>query len=187
MQEPPEWLEHALTRILPARDRETVSGDLLEEYRAQVPRLGLFRANVWYFHQVTSILCARSIGDSRMRVSLIWISIFTAACGVWLGFMEQVLKHPGYTGRMAVGAYIAFEGLATFLLIMFNGRAIYRAFVAMVATSIAILGVAAINKTLQAPHFEGFVLLIGSALVIQGLLTLAVLLRARASNTLNGV
>jgi hypothetical protein len=70
---------------------------------------------------------------------------------------------------------------------MFNGRAIYRAFVAMVATSIAILGVAAINKTLQASHFEGFVLLIGSALVIQGLLTLAVLLRARASNTLNGV
>jgi hypothetical protein len=188
MRAPPRWLEHILMRILPIRDRDTVSGDLLEEYREEkVSRLGPLRANIWYLRQVLSILCARSFGGAPMKVHLLWMSMFTAACGVWLGFMEHVLKHPGYAARTAIAAYIVVEGLATFLLIVLNGGAIYRVFVAMIAISVAILGGAAINRTLQAPHFEGFVLVIGCALIMQGLLTLAVVLSGRTSNTLNGI
>jgi hypothetical protein len=42
-----------LTGLLPPEMRETVSGDLLEEYReARVPLTGEFRADLWYWRQV---------------------------------------------------------------------------------------------------------------------------------------
>jgi hypothetical protein len=56
-------------------------------------------------------------------------------------------------------------------------RPIFPAIVATGATGLALLGAFAIQRILEAPHFEGFVLFIGLALVAQGLLTLVVLLR----------
>jgi hypothetical protein len=47
----------------------------------------------------------------------------------------------------------------------------------------AMLGVSAIKRILDAPHFEGFVLLIGSALIVQCVLTLVVVLGARRGKT----
>jgi hypothetical protein len=49
---PPRWAEHLLRLVLSPRDRESVTGDLLEEYReVAVPTLGR-RARVWYVRQV---------------------------------------------------------------------------------------------------------------------------------------
>jgi hypothetical protein len=54
---PPRWLEYLLLRLLRARDREAVSGDLLEEYREViVPERGSARANLWYFKQVIGFI-----------------------------------------------------------------------------------------------------------------------------------
>lgn len=50
---PPAWADAWLQLLLPARDRETVSGDLMEEYRENVrPRSSKLAADVWYLGQV---------------------------------------------------------------------------------------------------------------------------------------
>ena len=33
-----------------------------------------------------------------MKAALTWMSVFTAAAGVWLAVMENILKHAGYAG-----------------------------------------------------------------------------------------
>jgi len=53
MPHPPEVAELILRGLLPLDMRETVSGDLLEEYReSRVPAGGEFRADLWYWRQV---------------------------------------------------------------------------------------------------------------------------------------
>jgi len=181
---PPQWLERMLQCCLSRRDRETISGDLLEEYREeQVPRFGRMRANVWYLRQSISFLSVRSLGGPPMKAALTCMSIFTAAAGVWLAVMENILKHAGHGERTAVAVCIAIQGLATLLVLLVNGRLIFRALVLMGALAAAILGVTAIKRTLDAAHFEGFVLLIGSALIVQAVLKLGVVLGARRGKT----
>jgi hypothetical protein len=76
-----------------------------------------------------------------------------------------------------IAAAIVIQGVATLLLPLLGRRPIFPAIVATGATGLALLGAFAIQRILEAPHFEGFVLFIGLALVAQGLLTLVVLLR----------
>ena len=50
---PPRWLETILHVSLASRDRQTVSGDLLEKYRSVVrPARGKARADLWYALEV---------------------------------------------------------------------------------------------------------------------------------------
>ena len=175
---PPRWLEWILLRCLPTRDRETISGDLLEEYREeQLPRLGYMRAGLWYLRESMSFLYIRSFGGPPMRIVLTWMSVFTVVAGVWLAVMENILKHAGYGERTAIAACIVIQGVATLLVLMLNGRTLFRTLVLIGAAALAILGVFAIKRILDASHFEGFVLLIGCALIAQGALTLVVMLR----------
>lgn len=54
---PPRWSEALLRMLLPSRDRDTISGDLLEEYReVAVPMYGPRRARWWYRRQVVGFL-----------------------------------------------------------------------------------------------------------------------------------
>ena len=115
---PPRWLEWTLLLFLPARDRETVSGDLLEEYREeQLPRLGTMRANLWYLRQSMSFASIRVTGGPPMRKLLILLSLFTAASSVWLAVMENILKHNGYVERSAIAAVISVQGAGTALFV----------------------------------------------------------------------
>ena len=51
------WADIVLRLLLSQRDRETISGDLLEEYREDVlPARGAFRARLWYARQVASFI-----------------------------------------------------------------------------------------------------------------------------------
>jgi hypothetical protein len=185
LQTPPRWLERLLLCCLSARDRETISGDLLEEYREeQAPRLGSMRANVWYLRQSIGILSVRSLGGPPMRAVLTWMSVFTAAAGVWLAVMENVLKHAGYAQRTAIAACIVIEGLTTVLCLVLDGRSVFRILVLAGAAGAVLLGAGAIKRLLDAPHFEGFVLLIGSALIVQGVLAIMVMLRAGRGKTI---
>ena len=184
-QAPPRWLEKMLLWCLPERDRETISGDLLEEYREeQVPHLGSMRASVWYLRQSISFLSVRSFGGSPMKASLTWMSVFTAAAGVWLAVMENIQKHTGYPQRSAIAAGIAIQGLATVLCLVLDGRSIFRTLVLTGAVGAVLLGASAIKRVLDEPLFEGFVLLIGSALIVQGVLALVVVLRTRHRKTI---
>ncbi len=179
-QAPPRWLERLLLWCLPERDRETISGDLLEEYReVQLPRRGPTRANIWYLRQFLGFLAVRSFGGSTMRASLTWISVFTALAGAWLAVMENTLRHPGYAERSVLAGCIVVQGLATILFLMWQGRPIFRLIVLMGAIGAAVLGGSAVARILNSAHFEGFVLLVGVALVMQGIMALVVVGGAR--------
>ena len=105
---PPRLIEKLLLLLLPARDRESISGDLLEEYREeQLPRHGLLRANLWYLRQAVSFMDVRKI--------LIPFCVFGMIAGIWLGVMENILKHDGYAGRTVIAACIALQALITLL------------------------------------------------------------------------
>jgi hypothetical protein len=53
---PPRWAEALLRSLLRPSDRESISGDLLEEYReVRRPALGGRRANAWYVKHVLSV------------------------------------------------------------------------------------------------------------------------------------
>jgi hypothetical protein len=68
---PPEWAEQVLRAFLPSRDFESVSGDLLEEYRETVfPDRGRHGADSWYMSQVMGYVW-RSAG--------VFASLFAAA------------------------------------------------------------------------------------------------------------
>ena len=70
-QVPPQWLEGMLLWCVPARHRETISGDLLEEYQEeQAPRFGRFRTNLWYLRQIVSFLPAWNPDRSLMKMLL---------------------------------------------------------------------------------------------------------------------
>src|SRR5205085_11074385 len=53
---PPYWAEWLLRAVLRPGDRESISGDLLEEYReVRRPALGVLRADAWYVKHVLSV------------------------------------------------------------------------------------------------------------------------------------
>jgi len=58
---PPRWAERLLRVILKPADRDTVTGDLLEEYREVIlPTRGPVRAGLWYLRQGASLLATAS-------------------------------------------------------------------------------------------------------------------------------
>ena len=66
---PPRWAESLLRTMLRPQDRESISGDLLEEYRQSiVPALGA-RADRWYVRQV---------GWYVLRTTLPWAALVGA-------------------------------------------------------------------------------------------------------------
>ena len=53
---PPQWAETILRLLLKPEDRESVSGDLLEEYRDTIVPARGSAADLWYVRQVASFL-----------------------------------------------------------------------------------------------------------------------------------
>lgn len=68
---PPRWAESLLRILLKPEDRESVSGDLLEEYRESILQVrGSLRADVWYVLQVAGFL---------WRATWFWAVVFSGA------------------------------------------------------------------------------------------------------------
>jgi hypothetical protein len=180
-QRPPRWAEGILERVLRERDRETVVGDLREEYaEAVLPKRGRVGANLWYLRQVLSLL-PRSLGEGDpVRKMLLPLSMFTFACACWLGAMEMTLRHPGYGMRVGVAALIALISIATVVVRMADigmgvgAGAGFRGERWLRAGAVVLIGIGgqAFLRNARAAHFEGFVLVISVALTMQGLLML---------------
>jgi hypothetical protein len=61
-EHPPAWAQHVIALVVPASRRESVLGDLLEEYReAQVPEVGESSARAWYWRQALAFLWHASL------------------------------------------------------------------------------------------------------------------------------
>jgi len=60
---PPRWAALVLNLILKDRDRESIAGDLLEEYREVIlPARGPVRGHLWYLAQIVSLMSAPQQG-----------------------------------------------------------------------------------------------------------------------------
>lgn len=132
---PPRWAEAWLRLLLPARDREAVSGDLLEQYRDSVrPTRGRLRADAWYIAQVGGFAWR----NSRVAVALLLLSFLATQVGgraaniagiegsLWVRFVWLVVVPPAAvllwagaqaswsTNRLWAGTAVGF--LASFLV-----------------------------------------------------------------------
>lgn len=189
---PPRWLERLLLALLPASEREPVTGDLLEEYRAFRSRLGHrpgLRANIWYARHVLSFVGAyrsrfQLHGGSMLKHILMAFCAFGVIAGVWLLSMENILKHPGFERRSVIAVCIAAQALATLACLAVYRALALRVIVLLGAAAICWMGASVVWGIWNSPHFEGYALLIGSALVVQGLLTMLVLGRGFAHRAL---
>ena len=166
---PPLWMERLLKSVLAERDREAVTGDLYEEFSQEMaPRLGAARARFWYMRQVLSFV------PQRLGPVLQLICIFTCMSGSWLGLMDMRLRHPGYVGREGIAGLIVGQAAITLIVLNRFGPAWLR-FVALAGcVGILSLSARALVGVITGANFEGYILVIALALVVQAALTVMI-------------
>ena len=106
-----------------------------------------------------------------MKLTLRYFSMCTFGAALWLASMEVVLQHAGNRQRILVDALLAVQSALTVALSFTPRPALLRYAVLIGALGASCVGAAAVYRTLQAAHFEGFVLVIGGGLFVQGILT----------------
>jgi len=111
-----------------------------------------------------------------MRTLLLTVCAFTLLACAWLITMESALHHPGFPSRMILDALLGAGSLVIGLIVLFLATTGWRWLALAAAMGVAGVGVAAIVRNARAEHFEGFVLLIGTAFCVQAALALWVLL-----------
>jgi hypothetical protein len=138
MPDPPEVAELILRGLLPLDVGETVSGDLLEEYReSRVPAVGEFRADLWYWRQVGGM----------------WLRAY------WWLVVSAVLLHVVYdvfdTFRAPSGvSYL--DGLPTLVLAVLSPLGL-----------IGLVGLAAVYGSRRAGRLQGgFVAALGVSVIV---------------------
>jgi len=99
---PPAWAESVLRALLEPRNRDSITGDLLEEYcEVVLPARGELRAKVWYIRQVASfVTVVRLIHtptawvregimfERRTRASWLWLIAGSVALVALLGALN---------------------------------------------------------------------------------------------------
>jgi hypothetical protein len=115
-----------------------------------------------------------------MNKTLSVVSWFTLACACWLALMELLLRHPGYVLRVGSVAVIALISVATILKHATGPGGLGDRWL-WAAGAIVLMGIGgqAFYRNVAASHFEGYVAIISVALVVQGLLMLALMIGAR--------
>lgn len=179
---PPRWAERLLERMVADRGGDAIVGDLREEYlESKLSQRGRVRANWWYLRQVASFVAWPPQRVGRGMRSLAVVSVFTSVCMCWLAAMEFVLRHPGYAARAC--AWLAIAVLCVLPILIQPLRLSTRAERWLWPGGVALIafGLSAFVQNARAAHFEGYAVVISVALVIQGLLMLAVLGRPHAT------
>jgi len=172
---PPAWMERLLRSLLPSRDQETVAGDLYEEFHERTARSGSPRATFWYLRQVVSFV-PRRIRSSFVHVpALRVVCSVTALCGCWLGAMELRLRHAGFAGRVAIAGLIVCQALLTLGALRFRQSSPLRSASMLGCVPLSWLAGKALMREMRGTDFEGYVLLISVALILQVLLTASTL------------
>jgi hypothetical protein len=111
--------------------------------------------------------------DAAMRTALTGVCCFTIAASCWIAIMSIVLGRPGYEIQVALAVLFVVLSLLTLgMLAGFLAGAWARVLVTLGAAGVITAGGRAIALNLSRPHFEGYAVVIGTALVVQGLLTL---------------
>ena len=119
-----------------------------------------------------------------MRIVLNILCGFTAVACLWLAIMFVALHRPGFEGGMLTSALFLAQTLLA--LAVLNGwlpGGVWRVLVLVGAAGIVWAGARAIANTLYGHQFEGFALIIGAALALQGVLTAGQLITTRFTSS----
>ena len=133
---PPRWAETLLRLLLTPKDRETVSGDLLEEYRDTIVPARGPAADVWYVRQVGSFL---------LRASWAWGALLGATL-ITRYLFDTLVPPADYKMRATVLTYIV---MAACLFAGFSGAWRTRSMRAGVLTSISAATVGALISIVE--------------------------------------
>ena len=111
--------------------------------------------------------------DAAMRTLLAGACCFTIAASGWLAAASLVLRRPAYLGIAGLAVLFVLQSLLTIGVISgrLSGR-VARVVLAAGATGIVMVGGRAMTVNLTGPHFEGYAVIIGAVLILQGLVTL---------------
>jgi hypothetical protein len=132
---------------------------------------------------------------AMVKTALAAICAFTLLATVYLTASLLILRPPraDYQRWAFAASVIVAQGALTLTALRSGNRLRQgsggqgvRYLVAVGGVVIAALGVWSIYGTLSGPHFEGYALVLGFAMVVQGLLTLAMFLRLRDFNLASG-
>lgn len=169
-QGPPKWMEGLLQILVPARDRETVVGDLREEFNQRAGS----QPKLWYMRQVVSFV-PRRVRMMLVRPSaLSLICAFTGLCACWLGAMNIRFGHP--VSQLLIACLILAQSLLTLGALQFRQSAVLRYVAMLGCVPLLWLASRALEGIFTGAHnMEGYILLIALALVVQAVLTLGTL------------
>ncbi len=180
---PPRWAESLLKDMLNPRDRESILGDLLEEYREErLSNLGRARANLWYIRQMLGIAFFQAFQASSRKKLLICLCFLTLVASALFGFTETalhdetVLYHPGSDMRIVWALSLAVASLSTILYLVFPGNRHWRISVSFGAVLMVGRGIEATVLAIKSTPFEWYFLLYGLAVVLQLVLAILTLL-----------
>ena len=179
---PPRWAERLLERLLAERRDagDAIVGDLREEYvESKLPRRGRVRANWWYLRQVASFARWPQRAGGPMQRMYSILSVFTTVCLAWFTVMEIVLRHPGFEMRACVSVGLAVLSIAPVAVWRLH---LSRLAPWMRAAAVPLLGIGLVAFVRNAINtdFEGYILVISVALILEGLLMLFVFPRISA-------
>jgi len=94
---PPLWAEEMLRAILKPADFDSVSGDLLEEYRDAIhPTRGQSAADAWYIRQVLGFV---------LRSARVWAVLFAAA-GITRTALDWLAPPVDFQTRATVSTFL---------------------------------------------------------------------------------
>lgn len=170
---PPRWMESLLRHLLPLHDRETIAGDLREEFQDRAVAQSRASGRLWYLRQVMSFAPHRLHSALAEGPLLPLLCAFTGLCGLWLGAMDIRLRHFG--AGTAIAAAIVCQAMVTLGALRFR-RHLWLRFLSLLGC-LGMLGIAgkALVGLIRGYEFEGYILLIALLLVVQSVLTFATL------------
>jgi hypothetical protein len=111
---------------------------------------------------------------AMLKTALAAICLLTLSATLYLSAALLILQPPGanYQQWSLVASAIMVQGALTLVATRAGSRRGVRYVAAAGGVAIAALGASSVYSTVSGPHFEGYALVLGSMLVIQGLLTL---------------
>src|SRR5262252_1318250 len=116
-----------------------------------------------------------------LRTALTAVCGFTLLATMYLSVSLFVLRPPRANPQHWAmdAAAILTAGMLTLVAIAVAPSTALRFAVLAAGTGVAVLGAMSVYGTVSGPHFEGYALILGAALVIQGALTWIVVGRSR--------
>ena len=112
-----------------------------------------------------------------MRAVLTAVCGLTIAASTWLGVMFVLLHRPGYERGLGASVLFVLQSLLAGAVInQWLRQPSFRVVTLLGAVALAWAGTSAVLANINGTHFEGYALIIGALLILQGVLTILYLI-----------